>query len=401
MKKDNYKALTINEQTLNIVKKFIKDEKEGDNKARETARLALQEYLVKTDDGSYTFISESFNGKSETMHTHHGAITEALEKFVKPAKLEGKDKVCVLDICSGLGYNITSCIEYLDDDVMMELDLIEISKETITLALLLDAPLKSYNFLKKALEDELFEEGVINFRYCQNIIPDNIYINLHTEDARVVVKEVEGKKKYDAIFLDPFSPLKSPELYTNEFFKVLRNLLADDGMILTYTSAAPVRAAMVTSGLHVGEGPSLGRSGGTVASLNLDVIDKPLSMNDERMIALSDAGIPFKDPDFNGSSQHILQKRDQERKLSRGTDKFSSTVKTPIYLNEELDEVRLKRRVLNNLKRLGFNDLVSDKSRFVVCPQYDDCICGRDCENYDNSRERINEMSDRLRLLLN
>lgn len=137
-----------------------------------------------------------------------------------------------------------------------------------------------------------------------------------------------------------------------------------------------------------------------MASLNKEIIDKPLSMNDERMIALSDAGIPFHDPDLKGSSQEILQRRKQEREISRGNDRFSSTVKTPIYLNRELEEGRLKRRVLRNLNKLGFDDLTSDKSRFVVCPQYSDCICGRNCKNYDNSRERINEMNNRLTSLL-
>lgn len=63
---------------------------------------------------------------------------------------------------------------------------------------------------------------------------------------------------YDAVFLDPFSPLKSPELYSVEFFKTLKVLMKDDGMILTYTSAAPVRSALVEAGFHVGEGPSFG-----------------------------------------------------------------------------------------------------------------------------------------------
>jgi|UPI00057F73F9 tRNA U34 5-methylaminomethyl-2-thiouridine-forming methyltransferase MnmC len=400
MEISDYRALTVDEKTLKIVENFLKHEKQGKHDARKTARQVLREYLVETDDGSYTFKSESLDGKSETMHTHHGAVTEAREKFVKPARLEGKDKISVLDICSGLGYNAATCIEYLGPDVEIELDLVEISKETMALALLLDAPLKSYRIIQKAIEDELYERQDIKSRHFLEDIPDNISISLHIEDARETVKKLEGHNKYDAIFLDPFSPLKSPELYTIEFFTILNNLLKPHGIILTYTSAAPVRAAMVTSGLHVGEGPSFGRRGGTLASLNKEIIDKPLSMNDERMIALSDAGIPFHDPDLKGSSQEILQRRKQEREISRGNDRFSSTVKTPIYLNRELEEGRLKRRVLRNLNKLGFDDLTSDKSRFVVCPQYSDCICGRNCKNYDNSRERINEMNNRLTSLL-
>lgn len=400
MKTRGYRALTIDEEILQIAKNFLY-EGMGSEAVRKSVKELLKDHLIKTDDGSYTLKSDCSNGKSETMHTHHGALSEAMEKFVKPAHLEGKDEVSVLDICSGLGYNAASCIEYLSSDVEIDLDLIEISGETVALMLLLETHLESYKIIQKAVEDKLYEDGTIRYRYFEDDIPDRIKIGLHIEDARVAVGNLVGKKAYDAVFLDPFSPLKSPELYTNEFFKCLKNLLNPDGVILTYTSAAPVRAAMVNCGLHVGEGPTFGRSGGTVASLNPNMIDKQLSSDDERMIALSDAGIPFKDTDFKGSSEDILKRRDDERKTSRGRSKFSSTVKTPTYLNRELEESRLKRRVLNNLNKMGFNDLKSHEARYVVCPQYSDCICGRGCGDFNTSRERINEMAKRLKIVLN
>lgn len=400
MDNHNYKALTVDEAVLKVVRKFFADEEKGDFKARENAKLALKKYLVKTGDGSYTFPSDNSNFKSEYMHTSHGAVTEALEKFVKPAKLNGKNKISILDICSGLGYNAACSIEYLDDDVEIDLYLVEISKETLALSLLIDTPLKSYKIIKKAVEDKLFQDGTIYSRQISDEVPERIHINLHLDDARSVVKNLEGYKKFDAIFLDPFSPLKSPELYTEEFLRILKNLLKENGIILTYTSAAPVRAGLVNCGLQVGEGPSFERSGGTVAALNPEVIDIPLSRDDERMIALSDAGTTFRDPELNGSSQSILKNRNIERESVRWIKKFPSTVKTPIYLNRELPEGRLKRRVLNNLKKMGFSDLKSSKSKYVVCPQYSDCICRMDCENYTNSTERINEMKKRLKLSL-
>lgn len=400
MKIIDYKALTVEEKVLEVVRDFIREEKSGNHNARDHAKLVIQDYLVKTDDDSYTLNSGIIDGKSETMHTHHGGVREAMEKYIKPARLDGKDSVSVLDICSGLGYNAASCIEYLNHDTEIELDLVEISKETVTLSLLMDTPLESYKIIQNAVEDRLLNEGIIIFRHSNNQVPERIKINLHMEDARKTIYKLNGNKNYDAIFLDPFSPLKSPELYTYEFIKQLKSLLKSDGVMLTYSSAAPVRAAMVKSGLYVGEGPAFGRSGGTVASLKEDAIDKPISKDDERMIALSDAGIPFKDPGFNGSAQSILQQRDRERMLSRGRTKFSSTVKTPIYLNKELPESRLRRRVLKNLKKMGFNDLKSPEVRYVVCPQYEECVCHGNCSYLDNSRERIYEMNHRLRLIV-
>ena len=90
-----------------------------------------------------------------------------------------------------------------------------------------------------------------------------------------------------------------------EFLSGLESLLKNDGMLLTYTSSAAVRYAMINSGLHVGEGPSFGRSGGTIASPSLSNIEKPLSTSDERMIALTDAGIPFRDFELDENGEEI------------------------------------------------------------------------------------------------
>ena len=44
-----------------------------------------------------------------------------------------------------------------------------------------------------------------DLNFIKNEIPDRINISIYIKDARDVIKEFEGKKKYDAMFLDPFS----------------------------------------------------------------------------------------------------------------------------------------------------------------------------------------------------
>lgn len=400
MKKEKYHPLTISKDVLEIVGKCFKAERRGDRDARFRARNALRDFLIKTADGSYTLKSNALDGKSETMHTYHGAVEESLEKFVKPSNLKGKGNIHVLDICSGLGYNASSCIEFLkSEDVKIKIDMIEISKETLATALIIPSPVESHKIIKKAIEDKLYNKGFAAFRFHKRDLLDNIRINLFCGDARDIIKKMENYRKYDAVFLDPFSPAKSPELYTVEFFHIIKNRLKNDGTLSTYTSAASVRSTLIQVGFHVGEGPSFGKKAGTIASASPKCIKKPLSVDDERMVALSDAGIPFRDPKLVDSGSKIAKRRECERKNVRGSEKLASTVKTPIYLCKDVYDIRLKRRVLRNLGEFGIDSLKSKKSRFIVCPQFEECICGCETEKLSNSSDRIREMSRRLSLI--
>lgn len=437
MKKDDYTPLTVQEEIQNIVREWFSRERHGDSHARERASKLLEEYLVETEDGTFTVASESSEDgfKAENMHTIHGAFREAREKFVKPANLDVKsnfatDKVAIMDICSGLGYNAAAALEAILNDfgdnhpeshenyeekIQIKIDMVEISPETLGVALLIPSPDKSHSIVRKAIEEKLIEEGFLTQEMEKAEIPPNLEIRVHCMDARDYVKslqedeksvktenqiETQIKYQYDAIFLDPFSPGKSPELYNVEFFQELKKLIKDDGMILTYTSAAPVRYGLIEAGFEVGEGPQVGRKGGTIASPSLERIKKGLSMDDERMIALSDAGIPFHDLDLSASSKIVAKKRQEEREKVRGITKFASTVRTPTYLNRKIDDPRLERRVLKQLKKLGIDSLESPDARYLICPQFVSCICTCQQGRFKGSANKIKEMERRLELLL-
>jgi tRNA U34 5-methylaminomethyl-2-thiouridine-forming methyltransferase MnmC len=420
-------ALTLPIEVLRMVKEHFIKEKKGDPTARSRAAQDLKKFLIETADGSYTLNSGEIDGSSETMHTHHGAVEESIKKYIEPSHLKDKiickDEVRILDTCSGLGYNAAVALDLWqsiqNNNCKLNLDLVEISRETLAITLLIPSPLIAHEIIKKAVEDELYNEGFLSLKLEKEETPKNVDINIYCGDARDLIKNsIESKLAkpdelkskinednddgiYDIIFLDPFSPLLAPELYTPDFFKALKQIIKKDGLILTYTSAAPVRSAFIEAGFNVGEGPTFGRKrGGTIACISPELINKDLLKDDERMIALSDAGTPFRDPDLNDSSQSIKLRRINERKEVRGKEKFASTVKTPIYLLEDMEDGRLKRRVLKNLHKMGFEDLKSPKSMYVVCPQYPECICGRGCESFNNSSERVNEMSHRLHQII-
>jgi tRNA U34 5-methylaminomethyl-2-thiouridine-forming methyltransferase MnmC len=427
--KDNnvYKPLKVQEKVLDIVKECFKNENNGDMDARQVALGELDKFLIETGDGSFTLESERLDNSSETMHTFHGGLEESLEKYVKPSHLMGKDNVHIMDICSGLGYTAAVCLEHLNDetkntikDPNICIEMVEISTLTLAAGLIIPSPIKSHEIVKRAIEDHLFSIGFLKHRMITTEIPANIQLNLHIIDAREIAKNSALKtdhdigvnseqldditevynEKFDAILLVPFSPGVSPELYSIDYLRGISTLLKNNGMLLTYTSSSAVRYSLIELGLYVGEGPSFGRSGGTLASHHKDYIENPLSSNDERMVALSDAGIPFKDHELTDSGFQISERRQNERTNARKVYKFASTVKSPVYLFNDINEGRLRRRVLKDLKKFGIEDLMSEKAKFIVCPQYKECICGDGCEYFDNSSERVIEMEKRLNIII-
>ena len=124
------------------------------------------------------------------------------------------------------------------------------------------------------------------------------------------------------------------------------------------------------------------------------MLDTALPKNDEIRIALSDVGIPFRDPNLNNSGDYILEKRTEERHEARHTTKISSAVKTPIFLACEMDDEKLKRRVERNLAKMNIPSTTSDEAFYIV-----------ECENSyskkqdekNNSRNRILDMREKLK----
>ena len=391
-------ARVINDDIFDLVNECFSQEKSSRNiEGRVNFFDTYNDYFVLTDDGSYSISSKEINHKIETLHTSTGAISEAFEKFIKPMKFNYDEDIAILDICAGLGYNSSAAIDDFiknSSDSTLTIDMVEISKATLACGLLVPSPIKAHDITKKAIEDELIRQNYATLSGETTQIPENININVFIEDARQTVQSLKDNT-YDAIFLDPFSQNMAPELFSLEFFTQFRRIIKDDGIVATYTSAAPVRDAFIETDFYIGRGPIFGRKqGGTLASPNPLMLDTSLPKNDEIRIALSDVGIPFRDPDLNDNSDVILDRRTEERHEARHTTKISSAVKTPIFLGCEMDDEKLKRRVERNLAKMNIPSTTSKEALYIV-----------ECEtNYsekqnekNNSRNRILEMKNRLK----
>lgn len=391
-------AVVIDDDVFEIIKEAFKSEvRTGDSKYREELFLQTKDYFVKTDDGSYSIKSRLINNKVETLHTQSGAISESFKKFIAPLKLDYNEDIAILDICAGLGYNSSAAIfdflKHTDNTTNLKIDMVEISPETLAAGMIVPSPIAEHDIVKKAIESQLILSGFASLNLEKTSIPENININVFIEDARLTVQSLPDNT-YDAIFLDPFSQTMAPELFSCDLFREFNRIIRDDGIVTTYTSSAPVRGGFLEAGFHIGEGPVFGRfQGGTIASLNPDVLLKSLNINDERRVALSDVGVPFRDITLNSSSKEIVDKRNEERALKRHHSLISSAVKTPIFLGEDMDDEPLKRRVERNLVKVNISGVKSEEAYYIIDAQND----YSEKSTYEhNSRDRILEMNKRL-----
>jgi len=266
--------------------------------------------LFPTEDGSITFWSETFQ---ETFHSSHGAKHEAEAKFVIPAKIAEKARtqlqLNILDVCYGLGYNTAAaiaCISELSDrtanlNIIALENNLEVPQKAIASGLVDIWQPAIAQILQTAAEDQIVKI-------------EKLSLQLLIGDARQTISQVPIKWA-DAIFLDPFSPPHCPQLWTVEFIQLLANCLKLDGYLVTYSSSAAVRAAMLSAGLQIGAIAPIGRkSPSTIAAFSPTALP-PISETEAAFLKTR-AAIPYRDRTLQGTASEIINLRKAEQNTS-------------------------------------------------------------------------------------
>ena len=264
-----------------------------------------------TDDGSYTFFSDEFE---ELFHSHSGAKQEAQYKFIEPCKIKEKviikDSIKIVDICYGLGYNSAVALENIwsiNPDLKVELFALEND---------INVPLQA---ISSKLLDTFSDNVIDNLNSLTNhkkVENNCLNAQLLLGDARQAIKTViQQKFQADAIFLDPFSPPKCPQLWTVEFIQLVSQCLEKDGYLATYSCAASVRTALQLTDLKIGATRSVGRrSPGTIANWNGNNL--PLLSQQEKEHLKTRAAIPYRDPNLIDTAENIKIRREKEQAKS-------------------------------------------------------------------------------------
>ena len=294
-----------------ILKDFIK--------ANNSFSVDIDELLIhKTKDGSLSLYSSNYK---EAFHSNNGALKESIDKYLKAAQLDqlsDTKKITILDVCIGMGYNTGCFLEVLlKKGIKIDWHGLEIDQRPLNIAL------KNINFI------ELWSPKVLSFFDSLKKTGEwNDGINkgiAHWGDARKKINEINNSLKFDVILLDPFSPSKCPELWSEEFLSLLSKKLSHEGRLITYSRAASVRGSLRRAGLEIFSlkpvNDNLNQwSSGTVAMRN-PMKEKQISNNQQfKVLSLREmehletrAAIPYRDPTGVKTSREILFTRTKEQ----------------------------------------------------------------------------------------
>ena len=267
-----------------------------------------------TGDGSFSLYSERFG---EGFHSASGALSEARHTFVGPAQLErfapGTQLVAV-DVCVGTGSNTAALLEAC---AARGLQLfwrgLELEPQPLHTAL------SDSGFCAQWQADALELLRQLDSRGCW-VSPGGDGQMLWG-DARTRLPALHGELggPVDLVLMDAFSPRRCPELWTLEFLGGLAALLKPTGRLLTYCSAAAVRAALQQLGLELAaiRGSQQRWSGGTVASpaplLGEGLPFRPLSPMEREHLA-TNAAVPYRDPTGQAAAAQILAERERRQR---------------------------------------------------------------------------------------
>jgi len=206
---------------------------------------------IKTEDSSITFYNEEIE---DHYHSKSGAREEAFEKHSKALNL--KENSVIFDMFFGLGYNSAAALDLKDN---LTIYCFENDKNILKQIPKIKADFKSWNVIQEFITEFLKNNKTT---YKKN----NIKLIMLFGDARETIKKI--KNKADFVFFDPFSPAKVPELWTEDFFKDIKNKLNKNAKLSTYSYARFVRNNLKNAGFKVIDGPIIGRRSPSTIAIN-------------------------------------------------------------------------------------------------------------------------------------
>jgi hypothetical protein len=246
---------------------------------------------LETADGSWTLVHPVHG---EACHSRAGAWLESLERYAVPCELAaraaalrvalgGARPLRLADIGTGAGWGLAAALFAVEGaGAAREVDTFELDLELVRAGLALPAAPPAaapwITAVRAALAEALEAPPGAPVPLAGPGRPDRGtpdrglvgILRLHPGDARRTLPALRGGPRWDAVFLDGFSPGgggRDGALWDPALLRAIAERMLPEALLSTFTSAFAVRAALAAAGLGVGRGPAVGaKRSGTLAS---------------------------------------------------------------------------------------------------------------------------------------
>ena len=231
---------------------------------------------MRTADGSFT-LAQPVHG--QCCHSEAGAWEEARLRYAAacrlPERARSEPRLRLLDVGTGLGLNLAAALEALRGTrCRLEVLTLELDAAVLRAAFALFA--RERHALDPVLARAWGPTLQALARALEAGTPDPLEweggtLRLVLGDARATLPALP-EQRFDAVFLDAFSPGVEPELWSAPFLGELARRMAPASLLSTYSSAIGVRVALAAAGLRLGTGARVGtKASGTLASPDLEL----------------------------------------------------------------------------------------------------------------------------------
>lgn len=211
---------------------------------------------VDTADGSRTLFSGRYG---QTLHSSHGAATEARWVFLRGSgvedRLTSERGARVLEIGFGTGLNfLVTADSACQHGAQLEYTALERALPPVDAvrALAYERHLRHPNLAEalRACTAGATPAGAS----LRTLEVCGARLDLRMGDAVQAIASLE-REHFDAVYHDGFSPGANPELWTESFLLEVTARIAPGGVLTTYTVAGEVRRALQRAGLEVEKRP--------------------------------------------------------------------------------------------------------------------------------------------------
>ncbi len=200
-----------------------------------------------TDDGSTTLFSEQFN---EIYHSRHGAWQESQHVFIEAGlkhQSQQLPQINLLEVGFGTGLNALLTLAYLQEINPKEIKIYYTGLEPLPVGIAL---IKELHFPQMAENTELLAllEKIhqVKWEQAQAITPNFELTKINTS-----LQTWQASTQFDLVYFDAFAPSKHPEMWEQDIFEKLYEIMNPKGVLVTYCAKGSVKRNLKAAGFAI------------------------------------------------------------------------------------------------------------------------------------------------------